>query len=111
MIFSTAEHEFISAANTLLIEKSPLIYFIRAGKSGPIKIGWTNVAVEKRLAQLQTGNHVELHVMGTMVGDEAKERLLHKQFEALRIRQTEWFRPHRDLLWFVKEYCSDVDLW
>ena len=80
------------------------VYFIRAGTSGPIKIGKAqNVRV--RLSTLQTSTAVPLHVLGIVAGGRDRERELHEQFAHLRLRG-EWFVPEPELLQFITQEAS-----
>jgi predicted GIY-YIG superfamily endonuclease len=70
------------------------VYFIQAGKRGPVKIG-VATDVEKRLESLQTGNHQELHIRTLIVCDEKNhafetEKKFHRRFKHFHIRG-EWF--------------------
>ena len=70
------------------------VYFVRAGSTGPIKIGVAR-NVESRLKALQIGNHLELRLVAVMeCRDRAdaysKEAQFHKIFKEKRIRG-EWF--------------------
>jgi hypothetical protein len=72
------------------------VYFIRAGDTGPVKIGWTG-NVEVRRKNLQ-GNHVEpLHLLRVIEGSRQRERWLHRHFAALRLTG-EWFRFDAEML-------------
>lgn len=75
------------------------IYFVKARQDGPIKIGWT-VDPQKRLAQLQTGSHVRLFILGTIEGSSAGESTLQKRWAQYRIRG-EWFEPVPEIIEFV----------
>lgn len=74
-----------------------MIYFIRCGADGPVKIGYTAKSAKQRLALLQVGNHEPLEVIRTMRGAHRLERWLHVRFRAHRIR-SEWFSFHPDML-------------
>jgi hypothetical protein len=66
------------------------VYFIRAGESGPVKIGTAhNIAV--RLNSLQNGHYEQLVVVRLLDGDRHLEMRIHERFRHLRIRR-EWFR-------------------
>lgn len=65
------------------------VYFIRAGTSARVKIGWALNPV-KRMTELQTGCPDVLHLIGTVAGAPALERLFHRTFAEHRI-QGEWF--------------------
>lgn len=78
-----------------------MIYFIQAGKSGPIKIGHTDNSVRERMAQLQTGCPYELNLLWQFIGDLNKEAEIHREFEHENIRG-EWFRPSLELLDYIE---------
>ena len=79
-----------------------MIYFIQAGKNGPIKIGHTENDIEQRIAQLQTGCPYELRLIWLKKGDQQDEAEWHSWFQHERIRG-EWFRPSRDLINCIKQ--------
>ena len=71
-----------------------VVYFIRAGNKGAIKIGVAS-DLAKRLETLQTGNPFELKVLATIPCSSEQhaydlERRMHKLFASKRIRG-EWF--------------------
>lgn len=72
------------------------VYFIRAGESGPVKIG-SAADVDERLRQLQVGNHEELSAIRVVEGTLFEERWLHDHFRAQHIRH-EWFCFSKDML-------------
>jgi len=86
-----------------------LIYFIQAGKNGPIKIGYTDNDISTRLSQLQTGCPDEIKPLGVYVGDEFEESYLHKIFSHHNIRG-EWFQPAKSILDFIKIHCKNPKL-
>ena len=70
------------------------VYFIRAGYTGPIKIG-VAANVQRRLETLQTGNHQTLYIIATIkypgrAEAYEKEKKFHKLFKGKRLRG-EWF--------------------
>jgi hypothetical protein len=69
------------------------VYFIRGGDL--IKIG-TSANPAGRLREMQTGNAMELSLIGTFQGGRRQERELHMRFAHLRVRG-EWFRAEEDL--------------
>lgn len=75
------------------------IYFMRAGKSGPFKIGIATDPVG-RLYKLQIGNHQALTLEASLFGDYECERALHQHFRKSRIRG-EWFGATPALLGLV----------
>ena len=82
-------------------EKISYVYFVRAGKYGPIKIG-KSVNPEMRLAELQTGNLKRLRIIGLISNASFEvERELHRKFERLLIRG-EWYKPRLKLLWYIR---------
>jgi hypothetical protein len=66
-----------------------MIYFIRAGLSGPVKIGRADDP-QSRIEYLQTGHYEELTLVRCIDGSMMEERWLHQEYAALRIRG-EWF--------------------
>lgn len=76
-----------------------MIYFIRQGEDGPVKIGFARDAgaVDTRLRTFQTGHSETLHLLGMRPGDLADEAALHQRFAAARLRG-EWFEPTAELL-------------
>lgn len=78
----------------------PLVYFIRSGciTKNEYKIGRTKGAVEKRLAQLQTGSVSKLYVEFVIYTTDAPalELCFHKKLGKRRIRsEGEWFSLNR----------------
>lgn len=78
------------------------IYYIQAGKKGPIKIGFTKKLLEDRLKALQTGNHKKLHVLGSETGTKALEKERHGQFAFLK-KRGEWFAPDSILIVHIEK--------
>lgn len=74
-----------------------MIYFVRCGKDGPVKIGYTSTGLTARLNFLQVGCPWQLEVLGTIEGSRSDERALHKQFAHLHLRG-EWFHPTAELM-------------
>lgn len=66
-----------------------MIYFLRAGPDGPVKIGQT-VNLKSRIASLQTGHHTALITWRVFEGSDQEEAQLHAKFRASHIRG-EWF--------------------
>lgn len=79
-----------------------MIYFIQAGKNGPIKIGFTQNSINDRLNSLQNATYEELELIGTCNGEIEDEKKIHSIFNSIKIRG-EWFRPTEDLLNFIFE--------
>ncbi len=85
----------------------PCVYFLAAGRDGPIKIGWTAGSVMDRMAQLQVGCPFELILLGTLYTEAAPdlERQLHQECSEFHCRG-EWFLPHPDLYRQVAGYLG-----
>jgi hypothetical protein len=66
------------------------VYFIQAGETDLIKIGYAARSVERRRAALQAGNHLSLNIWRIIPGGREIEAWLHKRFEANRVDR-EWF--------------------
>jgi hypothetical protein len=67
-----------------------MIYFLRADKDGPVKIGWTT-DLFKRMPQVRPTPDTELTVIRLVYRDPWVERWFHHQFDYLRI-EGEWFQ-------------------
>lgn len=81
---------------------TPVVYFIRSGEDGPIKIGLSSTnKVEQRVGELQVGSASRLRLIGFVSGDRDSEQFLHRCFAALGIGG-EWFRADPSLLAFVE---------
>lgn len=83
------------------------VYFIRAGKIGPVKIGRA-VDVPRRIKLLQAGNHINLEILRTLDAPNGAETWLHRQFWRAWIRG-EWFH-FRDQMLSI-ELPADVLSW
>jgi len=75
------------------------IYFIQAGKGGPIKVG-NALDVRQRLNTLQVASPEKLTLLHSMSGTPELEKAYHKEWAEHRLRG-EWFRPARDILLFI----------
>lgn len=82
-----------------------MIYFIRCGKDGPIKIGLTDGDVAVRIAYMQVGCPWLLECTGTLAGDAVVEAAMHEKFSHLYMRG-EWFYLGADLLSFIDASCN-----
>lgn len=69
------------------------VYFIQAGKRGPIKIGVAR-NIRKRLDALQTASPYRLRLRASVFGDERTEAAYHRMFDEHRM-SGEWFKPAR----------------
>lgn len=77
------------------LSEEGFVYFIRAGKTASIKIGWA-VNPYKRLDQLQTGSPHTLHLVGYYPASRKGESEWHGDWRALRVRG-EWFTLDNEL--------------
>lgn len=66
-----------------------VVYFVQAGETGPIKIGWTE-NVDHRIDHLQLASPERLILRASLRGDRDLERKIHQYFSEHRIRG-EWF--------------------
>lgn len=70
-----------------------VVYFLRAGEAGPIKIGVSTTAgVQQRIATLQSGNPEPLRLLKMIPGDTKDEATLHRDLAEYRM-SGEWFEP------------------
>jgi hypothetical protein len=77
-----------------------MIYFIQEQPAGAIKIGCAGNP-QRRLYNLQTGNHRRLRILGVIDGGREHEIALHRLFK--RAGYGEWFRPSPALMAYIKE--------
>lgn len=77
----------------------PSVYFVQAGKDGPIKIGHTN-NITRRMMNMQQGNHLKLRLLRKRPGSRRDEKAFQDQFAHHRI-SGEWFVPAQELLDFI----------
>jgi hypothetical protein len=81
-----------------------VVYFIRAGDQGPVKIGYGR-NVYRRRDMLQGGCPDPLIILGVMAGGLKEERALHHRFAHLQTRG-EWFTWSEEIAAFVAENCA-----
>lgn len=83
-----------------------IVYFLRAGKRGPVKVGTTlGSSAKYRMAELQTGNAETLYLLGVVPGGVELEREIHARLADHRMRG-EWFKPTAEVMEVLKEYAS-----
>jgi hypothetical protein len=70
--------------------ESDHLYVIQAGTDGPVKIG-RSVCPGARLAQLQTGSPVRLHLLRTYCRQGHREHIMHRWLAPLHVAG-EWFQ-------------------
>jgi hypothetical protein len=86
-----------------------LIYAIRMGTDGPIKIGKTSeLTPAVRRGMLQIGNPYKLHVIGAVLAPSELEAQLHNYLHEHRM-ESEWFAPHPEVLATV-QFIINKDL-
>lgn len=78
-----------------------MIYFVQAEIGGPVKVGYTGGEPAERIRDLQCGSPFKLRLLGTIEGNQAAERALHKRFAEHRLHG-EWFRPCREIRELVR---------
>lgn len=86
------------------------IYFVQAGDTGNIKIGYTAGSAEKRVAQLQTGNIFDLNLLGTIPGSMEDEKAIHRELAQYALRG-EWFSTDQLLLRVIGEMIENQLPW
>jgi hypothetical protein len=79
--------------------KGMYVYFVQAGESGPIKIGFSTDP-DRRIKTLRTAMSEELIVLKVVKGSRQLEKTLHDQFSEIN-RRGEWYEPTTELLEFV----------
>jgi hypothetical protein len=80
--------------------KRGIIYFVRAGGVGPVKIGFSTKHIS-RIVGLQTSHHRKLVMVAAMQGTRRNEGELHGRFDKYHI-QGEWFRYAGDVKAFAQ---------
>jgi hypothetical protein len=86
--------------------KVGFVYFVQAGTTGPIKIGFTKNEPALRIRQLQDTSPHKLRWIGFVHGKMRDELMLHAHFDEHRIR-AEWFRPAEEIKDYIEENCPD----
>jgi hypothetical protein len=82
-----------------------MIYFMQAGKNGPIKIGDSD-EIHFRLETLQVGCPYKLKLLFVYNGRHFNESQLHEFFKHEHIRG-EWFRPAKAIKEFNITHSND----
>lgn len=91
-----------STRSKMKIDPYGVVYFVGAAESGPVKVGFTtDRTVESRLAQLQTGSHEKLVVLGAVDAGPAVERAIHNVLSTHLVRG-EWFEREPALALFAR---------
>lgn len=83
-------------------ERPPaVVYFAQSEQTGNIKIGHSRNP-EKRIKGFKAGVPGALNILATMAGGSKLEHELHIRFKEHRVGG-EWFRPHSDIIAFIKK--------
>ncbi len=83
-----------------------VIYFLQGKLTNKIKIGFTaDTNPRRRLSCCKTYNPDKLVLLGVMAGTIEDEQALHERFGQHHV-QGEWFRPHEELLAFIKDNAT-----
>lgn len=77
------------------------VYFVGDNADGPVKIGTTQMPIDKRLHALQMGNPQKLSVLAVCAGGRALERETHNLFKDLHIRG-EWYARSPKLIAYAE---------
>ena len=94
-----------ASSKPLFEEGLPVVYAVRAGPRGPIKLGRTN-DLPRRVSELQVGCPDELVVLLSIPADPEDESWLLQRFASAR-RRGEWFEPTEELLsWVEAARCT-----
>lgn len=72
------------------------IYFIQAGETGKVKIGFTQFKPEERLRRLQSGSSERLRLLYVISGTLKQEREIHRKFTSDNVGG-EWFTLSEEL--------------
>ncbi len=84
------------------------VYFVSTDADGaPVKVGYTDGAIEHRLQSLQTGAPSRLVVIGCVPGARSLERTLHRELAAHRLHG-EWFERGPALAVFERLHAQAV---
>lgn len=85
-----------------------MIYFIQQGKTGPIKIGYSN-NVNERIKSLQSASPEKLVLLGYINGTRKQEQLIHRFFHKYQM-EGEWFTPAPRVLNYIFSLIVGFDI-
>lgn len=92
-------------ATRKLPEAGSYVYFV-ADRRRCVKIGTTTAPID-RLVKLATANAVHLRLLGIVPGGVEKERRIHSDLAAYRLRG-EWFKDCRAVRENIREHCLTI---
>lgn len=85
-----------------------MIYFLRAGPDGPVKIGWSSDP-QKRAKLLQCGNPQGFELIRTLEAPRWAESWFHRHFASLAVGG-EWFCYSPDMLAVATPLEEEVEI-
>lgn len=85
-----------------------IIYFLRRGDDGPVKIGWTVRDPAMRVRSLQSNASEELRLIRQLIGVRDNETDWHNRYAHLRING-EWFSPAPELISRIYAYADGAN--
>lgn len=93
-----------------------MIYFLRIGADGPIKIGRTANLANRLKEHRSFYSREGFEVLGVMPGQEREERAIHRRFGAWRLADgdeyrgtVEHFSPAPEILEFIEANCVEPE--
>lgn len=86
-----------------------MIYFVKQGRTGAIKIGYTNGDVKVRLAALQTASPERLILLGCVEGNRDTEKQPHQFFSAHKLNG-EWYKPSKFIMDYILGAILNKDI-
>ena len=96
------------------MNKLGYVYFLTNERESAVKVGFTTHEPNKRLAQLQTGNHEILILIGSFRGTMLDEKSIHDKWKWVKAKGgTEWFNVNRcaalEMIQFMKSRYTRID--
>jgi hypothetical protein len=93
-----------------VLNRAGFVYFVQECELLRIKIGFTTSHPASRLKSLSNATSQEIRFIGFEVGDERREKALHRRFAHLH-RRNEWFEPGEELMSYVENlsYGSEYE--
>lgn len=96
------------------MNKLGYVYFLTNERESAVKVGFTVHDPKQRLAQLQTGNHEVLELIGSFRGTMIDEKSIHEKWRWVKAKGgTEWFNVNRcaalDMIQFMNSRYTRID--